>query len=348
MRNTVLVLGARATPKLALVKRIVGASDDATQAAGTESDDAVIVPWTLRTKYYSVDLRIYIADSECTTEHPLDWARELKDAVDAVVLVFDSTSNDGFNSLREWAVLIEKIEPAIALCVDMNPGPLSSASESVLDKCAAWCANVGLELICLSDTNDEGDGSRDIVAFPRVVEALQAHMWDGLQREKVDAVPAGQKESPEPKKDPKLAALEFGDSVDDYDDLASLLLKESQFQALNKESTSENFEGGLPSKSGDYQDMLSDRLEEEFLAQMLEKDLLGSDDGEFDFMDVKNANMKALRDSLFGTLDDDDFFERAISQIKDLRKGGSAMSENQRRSMAQNLALALLCEEGEI
>ncbi|ORY44555.1 hypothetical protein BCR33DRAFT_225725 [Rhizoclosmatium globosum] len=92
----------------------------------------------------------------------------------------------------------------------------------------------------------------------------------------------------------------------------------------------------------------------EFMASTGSQINAGAKKSEFDFdipeldeFDPTNASQetKDLRAALFGDVDDDDFFEKAIGQIKNLRESANSMSDDKRRDMARKLAMALLSDE---
>ncbi|KAJ3129442.1 hypothetical protein HK100_008614 [Physocladia obscura] len=415
MKNTILVLGEAATNKRRLVQQITG-NNDVNKNAITQKEEEVggqIVEWRMRTKYYTAAVRIYIADIDnieaATTAAatPTDkdnveihnepsevdvWADSLGSAVDALVLVWDSSRPSSLAAVQPWARFAAITDPAIALCIDTNIDNTNTEIEKSIAECALWCTENGLELICLSDKPPTPE---EAVGLDRVVEALQANPWAGLIRldPKKQPPPTNNHDPINARvnsslQDPRLAALEFNDDPDEYDDLATVLMKEEkegreqqqfgsnvgvtagQFSIDDIMATLAMNDLGENGDVGDVEDMDDDEFSN-FMSKALEKaalkEMLGSHNGggydeqetegsarkvDTDLADIdqfdseaSTQNMKELRSALFGNVDDDDFFEKAVEQIKNLRESGSNLGDEKRREMAKNIALALLYDD---
>ncbi|KAJ3288360.1 hypothetical protein HDU79_004935 [Rhizoclosmatium sp. JEL0117] len=312
MKNGILVLGTSAINTHSFAAQLTG---------HPIAPDESVVPWTLQTKYYTANVRLWL-DTLDDTSDVAAVVESLGDAVDGLVLLLEG--------------------PGVALCFDVSTASTpSTVADAVLDEAAAWCADNGLELVCAEDGEDP---------IQRVIQALEANGWDGLVMNDVkeknvgglagtvddDTLPsvtvaANWKAA---------AAAEFGDGDEDYLDLNQVLERE---------------EGTLQSMLAEMNvNDLDDDEVGEFMASTGSQINAGAKKSEFDFdipeldeFDPTNASQEAkdLRAALFGDVDDDDFFEKAIGQIKNLRESANSMSDDKRRDMARKLAMALLSDE---
>ncbi|KAF9181201.1 hypothetical protein BGZ51_005593 [Haplosporangium sp. Z 767] len=164
------------------------------QSQATISDHSgITIPWTIDTKYYSVDVDFWIDETEPQGRAELDRMiesgelDEMGAVIEAVIFCFSKNQPSTFHDIKPWINFVDRHEPSITLCVATN-APITQQSqdmneggeESVCDY-DDWCLGNGFEFIDLQDrptdiTQDEH------VGLDRILEALAAHMWDGLKR----------------------------------------------------------------------------------------------------------------------------------------------------------------------
>ncbi|KAJ3076522.1 hypothetical protein HDU98_002507 [Podochytrium sp. JEL0797] len=339
MKNVILVLGSDTVPPHSFASILTGA----TVAASTS-----VVPLTIETKYYSAQLRVWLSLSRSDDAVQVDeFALACGDAVDGVVLLFDSRRKESLCELQNWWLFIEQIQPGVALCVDVGAldhrGDVSALDQTSdpresLKDAKRLCLEYHAELVCI-DPDDENEDP-----LQRIRDALYANTWDGL----VLNTAAGASVDPEPQAAPttidwSAAAAEFGDSEDDYLDLKAVLARENDSLA---DMLAEMDVGEMD--DAEFGDFMAGGKGVSDVPKGSELDF---DLPEFDELDPTNLNaseeMKNLRSTLFGEMDDDDFFEKAISQIKNLRDSANGLEDAKRRDMAKKLALALLMDEEE-
>jgi hypothetical protein len=156
---------------------------DAIRSDQAECSSAPNSLWTIDNKYYTAQVAISIMRNENNHLNP-------PSAVDhqAVVAVFNATLDTLENIQRLWAA-VENQDPefeiklAVVLCIDgcLRPDWLEQAN--------AWFAERGAELIVVEELERvdaprlaAAVGEGDSEGIQRVVEALQAHVWPGMQR----------------------------------------------------------------------------------------------------------------------------------------------------------------------
>ncbi|OAQ35743.1 hypothetical protein K457DRAFT_132433 [Linnemannia elongata AG-77] len=153
----------------------------------------VTIPWTIDTKYYSVEVDFWIDETEAHGGAELERMIESGDldemgaVVEAVVFCFSKNQPSTFHDIKPWLAFVERHEPSITLCVATDaPMDQENAQESRLESDVVedfddWCLANGFEFIDLQDQplNSNLD---EHVGLDRILEALAAHMWDGLKR----------------------------------------------------------------------------------------------------------------------------------------------------------------------
>ncbi|KAF9540476.1 hypothetical protein EC957_004049 [Mortierella hygrophila] len=153
----------------------------------------VTIPWTIDTKYYSVEVDFWIDETEAHGGTELERMIESGDldemgaVVEAVVFCFSKNQPSTFHDIKPWLAFVERHEPSITLCVATDaPMDQENAQESRLESGVVedfddWCLANGFEFIDLQDQplNSNLD---EHVGLDRILEALAAHMWDGLKR----------------------------------------------------------------------------------------------------------------------------------------------------------------------
>jgi len=148
-----------------------------------------VVNWKIENKYYVADVSLSFLSIESlgTTLLPLP-----PPTCQAIVLVFDATSDSGFDTIRKWweiSGITEDIE--VKLAVAFYPGGRTSDFVSVLPPhvlaAEQWCIEHMYELIHVDRKHLDSfsNGSSYAVdaeeGMDRLVQALHAHMWPGLK-----------------------------------------------------------------------------------------------------------------------------------------------------------------------
>ncbi|KAF9961817.1 hypothetical protein BGZ72_001733 [Mortierella alpina] len=152
----------------------------------------VTIPWTIDTKYYSVQVDFWIDETEAhgraEMERMID-SGELDDlgaVVEAVVFCFSKNQPSTFHDIKPWLSFVERHEPSITLCVATD-APMAGSQDmdhtenEIVDDYDDWCLGNGFEFIDLQDQPSDMI-SDEHVGLDRIMEALAAHMWDGLKR----------------------------------------------------------------------------------------------------------------------------------------------------------------------
>ncbi|KAF9111482.1 hypothetical protein BGX27_004846 [Mortierella sp. AM989] len=163
-----------------------GIGSQATQTRPKQDHSGVTIPWTIDTKYYSVQVDFWIDETEAQGKAELERMIESGE-LDDMGTVVEAPST--FHDIKPWLSFVERHEPSITLCVatgapmtetqDMVQN-LSIDNEAIVDY-DDWCLGNGFEFIDLDD--QPSDISQDEhVGLNRIMEALAAHMWDGLKR----------------------------------------------------------------------------------------------------------------------------------------------------------------------
>ncbi|KAI9350854.1 hypothetical protein BDR26DRAFT_851637 [Obelidium mucronatum] len=351
-KNAILILGSAEISKASFVQKLTG-----TPVASNES----VVAWTIDTKYYTCDVRLWMDTVETTTDPATinQFVASVGSAVDGLVLLFDSKAAPTFEAVIGWASFIDEVQPNVSLLIDVqalstSPTESSPAAEALLDRASSWAAHQSAELVAAEEGED---------AWLRVRQALEANAWGGLvmkakgeqtrqtqQLEQHEIAVSAEDDSlhfvPAEKNWKKAAAAEFGDDEDDYLDLKGVLGREE-----------ESLAGLMAQIDMNTSDMNDDEfgafMDGKLVPPILSVDqAVGREDfnlPEFDEFDAASASqeMRELRSALFGDVNDDEFFEKALSQIKSLRESGSDVSDGKRQEMARKLALALLCDDND-
>ncbi|KAG0287225.1 hypothetical protein BGZ96_008823 [Linnemannia gamsii] len=153
----------------------------------------VTIPWTIDTKYYSVEVDFWIDETEAHGSAELERMIESGDldemgaVVEAVVFCFSKNQPSTFHDIKPWLAFVERHEPSITLCVatdapmDQEKSQETRLESDVVEDFDDWCLANGFEFIDLQDQplNSNHD---EHVGLDRILEALAAHMWDGLKR----------------------------------------------------------------------------------------------------------------------------------------------------------------------
>ncbi|KAG0199085.1 hypothetical protein BGX28_007560 [Mortierella sp. GBA30] len=152
----------------------------------------VTIPWTIDTKYYSVQVDFWIDETEAQGTLPLQRMiengelDEMGAVVEAVVFCFSKNQPSTFHDIKPWVSFVERHEPSITLCVATD-APMTETQNmdpsdgEIVEDYDDWCLGNGFEYIDLQDQPSDMDHDEH-VGLDRILEALAAHMWDGLKR----------------------------------------------------------------------------------------------------------------------------------------------------------------------
>ena len=182
----VLLIGDAGVGKHLLLSLITGCDEPKGQPS---------YPWRLDTKYYTADVAIEVRGTVAAGDGAA--------AYEAVLLVFDSTRQPSFDSLQQWwrSQGQGAEDVPIKLAVAAKAARLDTATAGAaageagrpawLEAAHAWCGEQLIEYVESStweaerDAAGQQDQKRGLEAeasgVARIVEALQANMWPGMQ-----------------------------------------------------------------------------------------------------------------------------------------------------------------------
>ncbi|KAJ3230274.1 hypothetical protein HDU81_004642 [Chytriomyces hyalinus] len=424
MRNVVLLVGCDAVDQTALVNRVM--RRDPAHVLGSDG----VVPFALSTKYYSAHVRFWLtadvdgsnesdassseessvalapssvsnihtdhvrkdpSDLESLLQTVSEWSVAVGPNVDALIVCIDSTEEapalKQVDYLKAWSLFAEESEANVLLCVDVAEVVKTPEQEETLEACAACCAEIGFEFIALSDAPLDTDA----VGVERIIEALEANMWDGMvlksdtktqardalldqseldQEERVQlgglvGVTSLDSKVTVKHPDPRLAAADFGETADVYIDFKEMQQNPMAFDTVDpatlpiQTKTIDELMASINLENDSFGEFMaasmmkttttdpSDAAESAEMRKFLGDSLFDFDIPEFDDLnnDHRAEDMRKLKESLFGNIDDDDYFERAIGQVKQLRENGAALGDEKRKDLAKKIVLALLSED---
>lgn len=161
-----------------IIKQILG--DDQLPEPETWTDNIKAYPWHIDTKYYTADIHL------CTLQSKTLGSQDFSESVQAVVIDFDSKSEESLSNVRQWFSFISHWEPEIKLLLCDSCGE-NSGSVISRDKLRSFCLKVSFELVercsepSSEDDSDEGFAEVELGGIRRIVQALQAHMWPNLE-----------------------------------------------------------------------------------------------------------------------------------------------------------------------
>lgn len=136
--------------------------------------------WRLDTKYYTADVQIDVRHVEQCAQ------LQLSEGYEAVLMVFDAGEQSTFESVHRWyqAAGGEDAELGVRLAVAVSDGG-SPPAASWLAAAEDWCAERLVELVEVrrweQHAQQRASPHDDATGVLRIREALEAHMWPGLQ-----------------------------------------------------------------------------------------------------------------------------------------------------------------------
>lgn len=144
--------------------------------------------WRLDTKYYAADVQIDVRHVEQCSQLQLGSA-----GYEAVLMVFDASEKATFESVQRWyqAAGGSEAELGVRLAVGVYDSDRQSAASDEQGKsrwlvaAEDWCAEQLVEFVEAYRGEQHGQqpaaSREDAAGVQRVREALEAHMWPGLQ-----------------------------------------------------------------------------------------------------------------------------------------------------------------------
>eukprot|EP00775_Hariotina_reticulata_P011941 gene11941-12084_t len=168
---SVLVIGNAGVGKFSLVRALRASSDIKTKDGAYQL--------TLDTKYYTADVLLHCVGPEHNPET----------AFEALVLVFDASQPGTFEAVRSWSDVHSISSAEVKLVVANKMDQLQRAGKQLpqpwLDDVMSWCCDNAYEFIEAAAGESSIDEQLHLdteQGVARVLAALQAHMWPGLQR----------------------------------------------------------------------------------------------------------------------------------------------------------------------
>lgn len=131
--------------------------------------------WLIDNKYYSAE--VYL----CSFPEKKLMSKQFAERVQAVVLHFDSSQSNALDKVQTFLPFIEEYDPEIKLLVTNNFPNETCTKKDALE----WCVNKNFELIELEPIIDDEeseleDDFPEITGIPRIIQALNAHVWPNL------------------------------------------------------------------------------------------------------------------------------------------------------------------------
>ncbi|KAI3438215.1 hypothetical protein D9Q98_000652 [Chlorella vulgaris] len=146
--------------------------------------------WRLDNKYYSAEVQFDVRH----VGEPAGPVLLDSSSYEAVLLVFDADHPASFDSVRHWYETAGGESVAIRLAVrtraavqTLGTGNEQLGSSRCMAEAESWCADQLVELVDASGVqqSEEADAAAraegEAVGVQRIREALEAHMWPGLQ-----------------------------------------------------------------------------------------------------------------------------------------------------------------------
>ncbi|XP_022235742.1 alpha- and gamma-adaptin-binding protein p34-like isoform X2 [Limulus polyphemus] len=126
------------------------------------------------TKYYSADIQLF------TTVQKELVNKDFAESVQAAILHFDTSQESTFDNVKTWMPFIKEYRPEVQiLACDRLERENSVLSRSFV---LEWCIKNGFELVELDpeDESDEEDDFKETKGYPRILQALHAHLWPNM------------------------------------------------------------------------------------------------------------------------------------------------------------------------
>ena len=140
-------------------------------------------PWSIDNKYYRAEVQLEVRQVDQCEGLQLAAA-----GYEAVVLAFDAAHQPSFDSVQRWyeGAAGDDADLGVKLAVAMRPGGSGHASPPWLQRAEEWCAEQLVEYVewgAADAPEPEGPAAarEGATGVRRIHEALEAHMWPGMQ-----------------------------------------------------------------------------------------------------------------------------------------------------------------------
>ncbi|KAI9295841.1 hypothetical protein K502DRAFT_348619 [Neoconidiobolus thromboides FSU 785] len=175
VKNKILILGREKEKKEEIIKNLYDLSN---QHISLDIDNPII-PFNLTNKYFTVDLSIWNDTIiENLDNSILDGFKDIGRYLDAFLFVYKYGNEE--QTLKDLKLLNEcwkSYSIEIKFCILLKENGNQIQNESKIDLVLDWCIENEFEFVNLNEENDDG---YDKEGIPRILEALNAHPWNGL------------------------------------------------------------------------------------------------------------------------------------------------------------------------
>lgn len=312
MASRLLVLGADDSSHRALVQDLLRLCAARSKAGGGHDSVGSVESLTLRTKYYSADVEAHL--HQVVKNEPVPALVHDLHEYEAVLCVVDPSDSKSFAHVRQ---LLEKLAETeqfeVCLLVGDSPSTELKKNASNLAELETWCQDNAFELIGIgaSDNQAEADEKRGV---ERVLEALECNMWSSMVR----ATPASQDPPTKTVQSPPQAVKGAGGELPAFieDQVAASMELDNQTDADNQDDVDDT------------------RL------QALVRALEISSESENPPAADQQGPSRVQQDT-----DEDDLdmreFSSLLEEVRRVREHGHALSDEQRRQQAAQVAMRL-------
>ena len=145
--------------------------------------------WKLCNKYYTANIDLVAITSPLMPgDHNPTLNEGLSSRTEAIVFSFESNAPASFNLVKHWIPFIERFSPTVRLlvCQNCQDDHFPNRTEVI-----TWCIENQFELVELDDDDVDDDDEKESnigklfgsgeFGVPRIVAALQAHMWSNME-----------------------------------------------------------------------------------------------------------------------------------------------------------------------
>ncbi|RLN92954.1 hypothetical protein BBJ28_00003353 [Nothophytophthora sp. Chile5] len=325
--SRLLVIGSDLDSKLAVVAKLhqlcgdAGASGDAQDALKSASTPAVSM-LNLQTKYYRAPVEVHMHQVRDNTLVQA-LAHDLQD-YEAVMCVVDASQRDSFLHIQRFAKqIVETLPYEVCLLVSgTSSSTTAKSSAETVRQMETWCQENAFEYVNMDarpSTESEEQVINEKQGVERVLEALHCNMWRSMEMLPTDsqagvAITTG---APSPEE-----STHDNAAKQEKTEIASVN------QAEEKQSGNEGETESLDISSTD-----DSRLQT--LLQALE--IAGA------HVDAPSVGDVASNAADIGDDDDVDMreFNALVSEVRNVRDQGQALTDEQRRERAAEMAMKL-------
>ncbi|RLN82592.1 hypothetical protein BBJ28_00003763 [Nothophytophthora sp. Chile5] len=327
--SRLLVIGSDLDSKLAVVAKLqqlcggVAASDDAKDALKPASTPAVSV-LNLQTKYYRAPVEVHmhqVRDNALVQA----LAHDLQD-YEAVMCVVDASQRDSFLHIQRFAKqIVETLPYEVCLLVSgTSSSTTAKSSAETVRQLETWCQENAFEYVNLDakpSTESEDQVINEKQGVERVLEALHCNMWRSMEMlptssQAAVSITTG---APSPEESTR--------------DIAAKQEKEKEEPASVNQAEEKQSDSEVETEALDISSTDDSRLQT--LLQALE--IAGAHD------DAPSVGDVASNAADIGDDDDVDMreFNALVSEVRNVRDQGQALTDEQRRERAAEMAMKL-------